>query len=363
MMFKKFLTFFTIIFFSVASYADEGMWLPILLEQLNQSDMQSSGLKLTAEDIYSVNKSSLKDAVCLFGGGCTAEVVSEKGLIFTNHHCGYYFIQSQSTLENDYLSNGFWAKNSKQELQCKGLSVAFLIRMEDVTSSVLKGVNANMTEEQRNKIIETNCIKIEADAIINTHYKAKIKPFYYGNEYYLFITEVFNDVRLVGAPPSSIGKFGGDTDNWEWPRHTGDFAVFRIYADSSNNPAEFSEDNVPYKAKKSLSISLKGVNENDFTMVYGFPGRTQEYLTSYGVNLIGNIENPVMSDIRDLKLNIMSAAMHNNPLTKLKYSAKYVSVANYWKKWIGESKGLIKADAVNEKKNQEKDFNTWVSAD
>jgi len=235
--------------------------------------------------------------------------------------------------------------------------------MEDVTTSVLKGFVEGMSEDQRDAIIKTNSEKIEAEAIKGTHYKAQIKPFYYGNEFYLFITEIFNDIRLVGAPPSSIGKFGGDTDNWEWPRHTGDFAVFRIYADKDNNAAEYSEENVPYKPKKSLSISIKGVKENDFTMVFGYPGRTQEYLTSYGVNLIGNIEDPVMYGIRDKKLNIMAAAMSNDPLTKLQYSAKYASVANYWKKWIGESKGLKKSDALTKKKKLENEFTIWLNAD
>ena len=348
---KKLLFFLLISLISFSHVnADEGMWIPLLLESLNQSDMQSMGLKLTAEDIYSINKSSLKDAVCLFGGGCTAEVVSDKGLIFTNHHCGYSSIQSHSTLDMDYLTNGFWANDFKDELSNPGLTVTFLISMKDVTTQILDGVLAGMTEVQRDAVIMKNIQSVGSEAVKGTKYKATIKPFYYGNEYYLFITQTFNDIRLVGTPPNSIGNFGGDTDNWEWPRHTGDFCVFRIYADKNNEPAAYAESNVPYKPKKSLTISLKGVKEGDFTMVYGFPGRTEEYLTSYGVYLTADKEDPAMVSIRDKKLQLMSAAMNESKLVKLQYSAKYASVANYWKKWAGESKGLKRMDAVDRKK-------------
>lgn len=276
---KKRIFIFIFSFLSIiATRADEGLWLPILLEQLNLSDMQSMGLKLTADDIYSVNHSSLKDAVCLFGGGCTAEVVSDQGLILTNHHCGYSSIQLHSTLENNYLADGFWAKEKTDELQCSGLSVTFIVSMEDVTTKILDGVTAGMTEAQRNAVISKNSAKIEKDAVKDTHYKSKVKAFYYGNEYYLFVYEVFTDIRLVGAPPTAIGNFGGDTDNWMWPRHTGDFSIFRIYADSSNNPADYSKNNIPYIPKKSLTISLKGVQKNDFTMVYGFRVRPRNTL-------------------------------------------------------------------------------------
>jgi hypothetical protein len=348
---------------SLSSRADEGMWLPVLLEQLNQSDMASMGLKLTADDIYSVNHSSLKDAIVLFGGGCTAELISDKGLIITNHHCGYSSVQSHSTLENDYLTNGFWATSQSEELSNSSLSVTFLVSMEDVTLKVLKGVTSGMSEAKREAIIAENIKALETEAVKETKYKAKIKPFYYGNEYYLFITQVFNDVRLVGAPPSSIGKFGGDTDNWAWPRHTGDFSLFRIYADKNNEPAEYSKDNVPYIPKKSLTISLKGVKEGDFAMVYGFPGRTQEYLTSYAVNLIANKENPAMISIRDKKLGILSEAMKSDPLIKLQYSSKYATVANYWKKWIGESRGIKKMNGVGKKQELEAAFLKWVQED
>ncbi len=346
----------------ITAKADEGMWIPLLLEQLNQGDMQSMGLKLTAEDIYSVNKSSLKNAVCLFGGGCTAEVVSNQGLILTNHHCGYSSIQSHSSIENNYLVNGYWANDLKSELSNPGLSVTFLIRMEDVTKTILDGVGHGMSEAQRNDVIKKNIEKIEKAAVKGTPYKAKVKPFYYGNEYYLFISEVFTDIRLVGAPPEAIGRFGGDTDNWSWPRHTGDFSVFRIYADTNNLPADYSEKNVPYVPKKSLTISIRGIKKDDFTMVYGFPGRTQEYLTSDAVNLIGNIEDPAMINIRENKLEIMGAAMKENRLVKLQYSNKYQVVANYWKKWKGECKGLRKLDAVEKKKKSEEEFIKWANS-
>ncbi len=236
--------------------ADEGMWIPMLLKKLNESDMQAKGLKLSAEDLYSINKSSLKDAIVHFGGGCTGEIISAEGLMLTNHHCGYGQIQSHSSVEKDYLTNGFWAMNKNQELSNPGLTATIIVRMEDVTSLVLKGVRDDMSEKVRDSIININVKYIEKDAVKGTHYEAKIRPFYHGNEYYMFITETFKDVRLVGAPPSSIGKFGGDTDNWMWPRHTGDFAVFRIYADKDNKPAEYSKDNVPYKPKHFFPISL-----------------------------------------------------------------------------------------------------------
>jgi V8-like Glu-specific endopeptidase len=360
---KTLLLFIVTTFFSLVSIADEGLWLPILLQQLNEPDMKSMGLRLTADDIYSINNSSLKDAVCLFGGGCTAEVVSDKGLILTNHHCGYSTIQSHSSQQNNYLNNGFWANDFKDELSNPGLSVTFIVSMEDVTDKVLYGVSAGISEEQRNNIIKLNSEKIEKEAIKNTHYKAKVKSFYYGNEFYLFITEVFTDIRLVGAPPDAIGRFGGDTDNWEWPRHTGDFCVFRIYADTNNNPADYSLKNVPYKSKKSLTISLKGEKKDDFTMVYGFPGTTEEYLTSYAVNLTANIEDPARVAIRAAKLKIMDAAMKTDPVVNLQYASKYVNIANYWKKWAGEMTGLKRMTAVEQKKKLEANFNNWVNAD
>ena len=359
----KLISFFVFFLSIIHVRADEGMWIPLLLEKMNESDMQQMGLKLSAEDIYSINKSSLKDAICLFGGGCTAEVVSEQGLIFTNHHCGHSAIQQHSSLEHNYLEDGFWANSFEEELPNPSLSVTFLIRMEDVTTKVLEGVLPSMTEKERKDIIYNNIEKIEEESVKNTFYKASIKPFYYGNEYYLFITETFNDVRLVGTPPDAIGGFGGDTDNWMWPRHTGDFSVFRIYADKNNQPAAYSKENIPYKPKKSLPISIKGVKENDFTMVYGYPGTTKQYLTSHAVNLAGNIQNPVKINIRNQKLEIMDAAMENDPLIKIQYASKQAGIANAWKKWTGESKGLKKMDAIQVKENLEKKFMEWANTD
>ena len=343
------------------SRADGGMWIPMLLEQLNQKEMQTMGMRITAEDIYSINHSSLKDAILLFGGGCTAEIVSDQGLILTNHHCGYSNIQAHSTLQNDYLTNGFWAMKQSEELSNPGLTVTLLIRMEDVTAKVLEGVTNNMTEAKRAEIIKRNSKKIEAEAEKGTHYKASTKPFYYGNQFYMFVTETFKDVRLVGAPPSNIGKFGGDTDNWMWPRHTGDFSIFRIYVDKDNNPAEYSADNVPYKPKKHLSISLKGEEKGDFTFVFGYPGRTQQFLTSHAVDLLSNYENPARIKMRDKRLEIIRAEMETSREVRIQYSAKYASIANFWKKMIGENKGIKRLDAVNKKKELEQAFNKWLA--
>lgn len=352
---RKVVVLFFVIIVSVAK-ADEGMWIPMFLEQLNEADMKSIGLKLSAEDIYSVNNSSLKDAVVHFGGGCTAEVVSGEGLLFTNHHCGYYNIQSHSSVENDYLTNGFWAKNRAEELSNMGLTATFIVRMEDVTAKILGELSDTLTGAERQKIIDKNSADVSKKATEGTHYEATIKPFFYGNEYYMFITETFKDVRLVGAPPSSIGKFGGDTDNWMWPRHTGDFSVFRIYADSLNRPADFSKNNVPYKPKHFFPISLKGVKENDFTMVYGFPGRTQQYLTSYAVDYVVNKGNPAKIKMRDTSLGILKKDMSASDEVRIKYASKYARISNYHKKWIGETAGLKRLNAIDSKKKSEKMF-------
>ena len=285
---KKYIVLLNFILITNFCRADEGMWLPILLEQLNIADMQARGFKLTAEDIYSVNKSSMKDAVVLFGGGCTGEVISKEGLIITNHHCGFSTINSLSSVENNYLKDGFWAKNKNEEKPCPGLSVTFIISMHDVTDSILPYLNNSMDEGTRNAIIAQLSSRLETQFEKGNHYDATVRSFYYGNEFYLFVTEVFTDIRLVGAPPASVGNFGGETDNWVWPRHTGDFSMFRIYANADNKPAAYDEKNVPFIPRYSFPISLKGVEENDFTMVYGFPGRTQEYLTSYAVDLTIN---------------------------------------------------------------------------
>lgn len=356
---KKILLFlsFSVGLFSIHPViADEGMWLPLLLKQLNEPDMQKNGLKLSAEDIYSINKSSLKDAVVQFNGGCTAEVISENGLILTNHHCGYGQIQAHSTVEKDYLTNGFWAMNQSEELANPGVTATFIVRMEDVTTRVLRNVKPGMTDDQRESTVNASIAEIQKEVTKDSKYGVFIRPFYYGNEYYMFVTETFKDVRLVGAPPSSIGKFGGDTDNWMWPRHTGDFSIFRIYANKNNEPADYSPDNVPYHPKYVIPISMKGVEENDFTMVYGFPGRTSEYLSSFAVDMIQNESDPAKVKIRAARLSVMDADMAASDQVRIQYSAKYASLANYWKKWAGEMNGLKKADAINKKKIFEEEF-------
>lgn len=364
-MIKKIISTFLVFnfVFAISLKADEGMWLPLLLKQLNESDMQKNGLKLSAEDIYSINKSSLKDAIVHFGGGCTAEIISDKGLMLTNHHCGYGQIQAHSTVQNDLLTNGFWAMDQSQELKNPGLTATFIIRMEDVTARVFANISDTLSDVAREKKINEAIVEIQNAAVKGTHYGAYIRPFYYGNEYYMFITETFRDVRLVGAPPSSIGKFGGDTDNWMWPRHTGDFSIFRIYANKDNKPAEYSADNVPYKPKNHLTISMKDVEKGDFTMVYGFPGRTNEYLSSYAVNMIMNESDPAKVKIREARLSIMDADMRSSDAVRIQYASKYASLANYYKKWIGEINGLKKLDALNKKKLVEQDFLLKVNTD
>ena len=332
---KKTLLFLLIILLNASVLrADEGMWIPLLLKN-NEARMKSMGMKLNAEDIYSINQNSLKDAVVLFGRGCTGEIISKEGLLITNHHCGYGQIQAHSTVENDYLKDGFWAMSKKEELVDQNLTVSFLVRMEDVTDMVLKGVDNMMTQQKRNELVEKNIKSITEKAIEGTHYQAVVKDFYNGNQYFLFVNEVFKDVRLVGAPPSSIGKFGGDTDNWMWPRHTGDFSLFRIYADKNNNPADYSPDNIPYVPKKYLPVSIKGVEKGDFTLVYGFPGSTNQFATSYEVELIKETENPIAIRMRDIRLGIIDSYMKSDAKIRIQYSAKYANIANGWKKWMG----------------------------
>ena len=347
---------------SLISKADEGMWLPQLLNAMNIKDMKKNGLKLTAEQIYSVNKSSLKDAIVQFAGGCTAEIVSDQGLILTNHHCGYSAIAFHSTVEKDYLTNGFWAMNKNEEVYTPNLNATIIQRIEDVTAKVLKGIIATSTEAKKDSIIKANIKLLEKEAVAGTHYEAFIKPFFYGNDYYLFVVETFKDVRMVGAPPSSIGKFGGESDNWMWPRHNADFSVFRIYANKDNKPAEYSKDNVPYKPKNVIPISLKGYKQGDFTMVYGFPGRTQEYLSSYAVDMIMNESDPLKVSLREKRLNIMNVDMLQSDAVRIAYASKFQSVANYYKKWMGEMNGLKKYDAVAKKQLFENQFNEAISA-
>ena len=322
--------------------------------------MQKNGMRISAEDIYNVNNASLKDAVMLFGTGCTGEFVSSQGLLLTNHHCGYSFIVSHSTVERDYLTNGFWAMSREQELPCRGLTITRLVYMEDVTSRVLEGVSDDMTEQKRQTLIEANIEKVKAKATEGNHYTAVIKPFYYGNQYFMYVNEVFKDVRLVGAPPSNIGKFGGDTDNWMWPRHTGDFSVFRVYADKDGKPAEYSKDNVPYTPKKHLKINIKGVNEGDFTFVFGYPGTTKQFLTSDAVDYVQNVEDPTRIKLRTARLDVYNRAMNESPAQRLRYASKVASVANGWKKWQGEVRGLKRLNAIEKKKAFEKDFNAWA---
>lgn len=348
------------IFASFNTHAEEGMWLPIFLKQLNESDMQSKGMKISAEDIYSVNKSSMKDAVVLFGGGCTGEIISDQGLLLTNHHCGLSQIQSHSSVEKDYLKNGFWSFNANEELACPGLTATFIISIDDVTSKVLSKLQPGSTEEQRELTVKEIALQLEKDAMEGNHYKATVRSFYNGNQYYLFVQEIFTDVRMVGAPPSSIGKFGGDTDNWMWPRHTGDFSLFRIYAGADNKPAVYSTSNVPFKPRHFFPVSVKGVQPGDFTMVYGFPGRTMQYIPSYAVSTIVEVNDPARIKIRTKRLEIIDAAMRSSDKTRIQYTSKQASIANAWKKWQGELKGLKRKNTIAVKQADEIAFNKWV---
>ena len=340
--------------------ADEGMWLPVLIGQ-RIGDMQAKGFKLSAEDIYSVNQASLKDAVVLFGGGCTGELVSGEGLLFTNHHCGYSQIQQHSSVEHDYLKDGFWAMNRSEELPNKGLTVSFLERMEDVTATVLKGYDPSMTEVQRDSLVRANSEPvIRAATADGKGLRASVEALFYGNQYFLFVYRTFRDVRLVGAPPSSIGKFGGDTDNWMWPRHTGDFSIFRIYADKDNNPADYSADNVPYRPKKFFKISRGGVQEGDFTFVYGCPGSTKEYVTSDEVRYIAEVSDPQKIALRTLRLDIQKKYLSRDQAVRIQYSSKNANISNAWKKWQGEAKGINKMHTVASKQAYEARFNEWA---
>ena len=347
-------------FCAMTARADEGMWLPSLIGN-RIADMQEKGFRLNAEDIYSINQASLKDAVVLFGRGCTGELVSPEGLLLTNHHCGYGQIQQHSSVEHDYLKDGFWAMSREEELPNKGLTVSFLERMEDVTGIILKGYSPEMSESERAGLVKQN-----SDALIKEvtqegkGLRARVEALYYGNQYFLFLYREYSDVRLVGAPPSSIGKFGGDTDNWMWPRHTGDFSIFRIYADKDNNPAPYSPDNVPYQPKKYFRISTKGVHEGDFTFIYGFPGRTQEYIHSEGVRYIEETGDPHKIALRTKRLDIMSRHQAESQKVRIQYSSKHAGVANAWKKWQGEVKGIRKMKTVQTKKEYEKGFSKWA---
>ena len=341
--------------------AKEGMWIPLLLQQYNASDLENAGLKISISDIYDANKSSMKDAVVLFGGGCTAEIISDQGLLLTNHHCGYGNIQSHSSVEHDYLTNGFWAMSQAEELPNKGLSVMFIKGIEDVSQIVLEGIDLNTPEADRQKLIKTRIDSIKNVIEDTKGLGADIKPFYHGNQYFLFITQTYDDIRLVGAPPSSIGKFGFDTDNWVWPRHTGDFSMFRIYADKDNNPAEYAEDNVPYKPLHHFPVSLAGIAEDDFSMVFGFPARTNEYLPSTAVKFIIEEENPSKIELRDISLAIINESMLSSAELNIQYAAKQSRISNAWKKYKGQIIGLEKTDAIGKKLAVEKEFNAKVN--
>ena len=330
-----------------------GMWIPSLLQGMNEKEMKNLGMKMTAADIYSVNKSSLKDAVPHFNGGCTSEVISPKGLLLTNHHCGFDAIQNHSSVEHDYLTNGFWAYKMEEELPNEGMVVTFIVKIEDVTIKVLEGTASLTSEAEKQKKIQDNITALSASLPKESWQENKIRTFYEGNQYMLFITETFKDIRLVGAPPSAIGKFGSDTDNWVWPRHTGDFSLFRIYADKNNRPANYSKDNVPYTPKHFLPVSLDGIKEDDFTLVFGYPGKTNEYLPAVAIAQIVNELNPAKIEIRDHALKVADGFMRKDNAIKIQYASKYASIANYWKKWIGETQGLKKSDAVAIKGKQE----------
>lgn len=351
------------------SWADEGMWIPMLLKKYNIEDMQKAGFKLTAEDIYNINQASLKDAVVGLGFErspffhfCTGEIVSDQGLVITNHHCSYSMIQAHSTLEHNYLRDGFWAKSLKEELTNPGITASILVRMEDVTEKIRAAVNDGMDEVTRAKKIKEVCERLEAAAVEGTNLKANIKPYFNGNQYFMCVFKIYRDVRLVGAPNSAIGKFGGDTDNWMWPRHTGDFSVLRIYAGPDNEPAAVSPSNVPYKPARSFKISARGIKEGDFTMVFGYPGTTKEYLTSFAIDQVAEVENPHKVKIRTAKLNVINAAMESDELLRIKYSAKAASVANAWKKWQGEIKGLERFRTAEHKRELEQRFDAWANA-
>ena len=354
---------FTATFAKSVPSPDEGMWLPMFFKQLNYSTMQKMGLRLTAEELYDFNHSSVKDAIVQMGNFCTGEIVSDKGLMFTNHHCGYDAIASASTVEHDYLTNGFWAYSLEEEIPIPGLYVSFLVRMEDVTKDVLQD---HINDAQKSKYadeIQKNIAALQEKFSENGRYRVEIKPFFEGLEYYMFIYEVFTDVRLVGAPPSAIGKYGGDTDNWMWPRHTGDFSIFRVYASKDNTPADYSKDNVPYKPKHFLPISIKGVEKNDFTMIWGYPGTTQRYMTSYEVKNTIDIDDPSCIAAGQALLPVMKSMMDKDNAVRLKYASDYASYMNLWKNKKGELRGLKRLDVYGKKKAIEDRLAEWIEQD
>ncbi len=342
--------------------AHEGMWLPHLIKTLNYADMKANGLQLTADELYNADGSSLKDAIVSLGGFCTAEVISGEGLLLTNHHCGYDAIRSHSTPEADYLTDGFWAMSRDEELPNEGLTATFLVRIENVTDRVNAALTAEMSEEERAAKIREISAEITKEAKSDTHYDCFVRDFFHGNEFYLFVMETFKDVRLVGAPPSSVGKYGGDTDNWMWPRHTGDFSIFRIYSGPDGKPAAYSEENIPLKPRHFLPISMDGVKEGDFSMIFGFPGSTDRYLSSHGVKQAIDLYNPSVVKVRDLKLEIMRSYMSQDDAVRIQYASNYASTANYWKYYIGQTEQLKNNKVYDKKKKLEDQFVNWVNA-
>ncbi|WP_294237511.1 S46 family peptidase [uncultured Chryseobacterium sp.] len=357
---KRILLLFTFLLSFVQMRADEGMWLLMLVKRLNGVDMQKEGLHLTPEEIYSVNNSSLKDAIVSFGGFCTGEIVSNQGLIFTNHHCGYGAVAAASTPEKDYLKNGFWAMKQKDEFNAKDLYVRFLVRMDDATQRINSKLNNNMSAAERKAVIDAETKAIQSENSENGKYTVVVRDFFNGNEFYYFVYQDYKDIRLVGAPPSALGKFGGDTDNWEWPRHTADFTVFRVYADAAGNPAEFSPSNVPLKPKHFLPVSLKGVKPGDFSMILGYPGRTNRYLTSYGIQQMVNKDYPAWVEASKLAMDVMKKYMDKDKGTQLNYASQYASVANYWKNRQGTIDAVIKNGTIADKQKIEERFKTWA---
>jgi hypothetical protein len=358
----KAIKLFALLLITHICFADEGMWLPQLLEQLNEKQMKALGMKINAKDIYNINKGSLKDAIVSFGGFCTGEVISDKGLVLTNHHCGFDALQNHSTLDHNYIRDGFWARNTGEELPNPDLFVTFIVRIDDVTKQILNGVTTGLAENERQSLVDRNIAELKKTVQKESYQDILVRPFYEGNKYYLFVTETYKDVRLVGAPPSSIGNFGKDTDNWMWPRHTGDFSMFRIYASKDNKPAAYAVDNVPYKPKKSLAISLDGAGQNDFTMVFGFPGRTTEYLPASAVEQIVTVNDPAKIAIRARALSVIDSFMRKDEAIKIQYAAKYAGIENAYKKWQGEVLGMNRTNGLEKKKKYEEDFQKAVNA-
>lgn len=360
----SFLLIVSVLFSVLPLKADEGMWLLPLLEKFNIKKMQEEGCKLSAKEIFDINHSSLKDAIVHFGGGCTGEVISNQGLLITNHHCGYGSIQKLSTVEHNYLQDGYWAMNQSQELPAQGLTVTFIENFSDVTAEISAAIANAKNEEERAKLYTKVATKLVKDATAGkNNTNARIHSFYNNNVYYLITTKTFKDIRFVGAPPSSIGKFGADTDNWMWPRHTGDFSLFRIYADKNNNPAEYSPENVPYTPKQSLTISLKGIKPNDYTMIIGFPGRTSRYMTSEEARETQKISNAISIYVRGIRQDIIMEDMQADPTIRIQYSSKYASSSNGWKKWIGMNETFDKLNVIERRVQDEAEFMEWVNQD